>query len=111
MEKAYKSIEIQAQVDAASPHELIHLLIKGAIANLLTAHENISRNQTKEKCVHITKCMNIIDELKASLNIDEGGTVAKNLLDFYQHVQFLLINANKSNDIGLLLQCIKCCRN
>ncbi len=100
----YKSIELQTRIDTASPHELIELLLQGARSHIATAQGNIQRNQIKEKGEHIGKACSIVEGLKMSLNQEQGGEIAKNLLKLYDYIQQLLLKANLNNDEDLLTQ-------
>ncbi|CAM2797600.1 flagellar export chaperone FliS [Legionella worsleiensis] len=98
----YKSIELQTRVDTASPHELIDLLLQGARSHIATAQGNIQRNQIKDKGEHIGKAISIVEGLKTSLNKDQGGEIAENLLKIYDYIQNILLKANLNNDEDLL---------
>ena len=100
----YKTIELQTRIDTASPHELINLLLQGARTHIATAQGNIERQEIQEKGIHIGKALNIIEGLKSSLNQEQGGEIAENLLQLYKHIEFLLLKANLNNDRELLAQ-------
>lgn len=100
----YKAIDIKTRVNTANPHELINLLLQGARTNIATAQGNISRNQIQEKGEHLSKALNIIAGLKSSLNKEEGGEIAANLLQLYEYIELLLLKANLHNDTELLVQ-------
>lgn len=100
----YKSIELQTRVDTASPHELIELLLQGARSHIATAQGNIQRNQIKDKGEHIGKAISIVEGLKSSLNHEQGGEIALNLLKLYDYIQVILLKANLNNDEDLLAQ-------
>ena len=100
----YKSIELQTRIDTASPHELIELLLQGARSHIATAQGNIQRNQIKDKGEHIGKAISIVEGLKSSLNQDQGGEIAINLLKIYDYIQHILLKANLNNDEDLLAQ-------
>lgn len=100
----YKSIELQTRIDTASPHELIELLLQGARSHIATAQGNIQRNQIKEKGEHIGKALSIVEGLKTSLNHEQGGEIAANLLKLYDYIQQLLLTANLKNDEDILAQ-------
>lgn len=100
----YKSIEIQTRVETASPHELIEMLLQGARSHIATAQGNIQRKQIKEKGEHIGKAISIIDGLKMSLNHEQGGEIADNLLKLYEYLQSMLLKANLNNDEDVLAQ-------
>ncbi|MDR3441397.1 MAG: flagellar export chaperone FliS [Legionella sp.] len=100
----YKSIELKTRVDAANPHELINLLLQGARNNIATAQGNLARKQIREKGEHISKALSIIEGLKSSLNQEEGGEIAVNLLKIYEYIETLLLKANLHNNEELLVQ-------
>ncbi len=100
----YKSIELQSRIDTASPHELIELLLQGARSHIATAQGNIQRNQIKDKGEHIGKAISIVEGLKTSLNQENGGEIAVNLLRLYDYIQHILLKANLTNDEDLLAQ-------
>jgi flagellar protein FliS len=100
----YKSIDLKTRVDAANPHELINLLLQGARTNIATAQGNIARAQIREKGEHISKALSIISGLKSSLNQEEGGEIAANLLQIYEYIETLLLKANLHSDVELLVQ-------
>ena len=100
----YKTIELKTRIDTASPHELIELLLQGARSHIATAQGNIQRNQIKEKGEHIGKALSIVEGLKSSLNQENGGEIAINLLKLYDYIQILLLKANLRNDENLLVE-------
>lgn len=104
IQNQYKSIELQTRIDAASPHELIELLLQGARSHIATAQGNIQRNQIKEKGEHLGKALSIIEGLKMSLNQEQGGEIAINLLRLYDYIQSIITKANLQNDEDLLAQ-------
>lgn len=100
----YKSIELKTRVDAANPHELINLLLQGARNHIATAQGNLARKQIREKGEHISKALSIIEGLKSSLNQEQGGEIAVNLLKIYEYIETLLLKANLHNNEELLIQ-------
>lgn len=99
---AYKAVDLQSRIEAASPHELINLLFQGARTHISSAIGSMQRKQIKEKGEHISKAISIIDGLKGSLNINQGGDVAANLMSLYNQIQNLLLKANYNNNEELL---------
>lgn len=80
------------------------MLLQGARTHIATAQGNIERKEIQEKGEHISKALSIIEGLKNSLNRDQGGEIADNLLQLYGHIEFLLLKANLNNDKELLAQ-------
>lgn len=100
----YKTIELKTRVDAADPHELINLLLQGARNHIAAAQGNMARKQLREKGEHLSKALNIIAGLKSSLNHEEGGEIAANLLKLYDYIEQLILQANLKNEEELLVQ-------
>jgi flagellar protein FliS len=100
----YKDIDLQSRIDTASPHELIMLLIQGARTHVAIAQGNIQRKEIKEKGEHIGKALSIIDGLKVSLNMKEGGDIATNLHKLYVYLEKLLLKANLHNDEKFIIE-------
>lgn len=98
----YQSLELRTQVETASPHELINLLLQGALANIAKAQGFMARKQLTEKGVHIGKALSIVEGLKTSLNHQKGGEISVNLQQLYEHIQDNLLKANLTNDEQLL---------
>lgn len=103
----YKSIELQTSIEAASPHQLIDLLLQGARSHIATAQGHIQRKQISGKGENIGKAISIIEGLRSSLNHNQGGEIAKNLDKLYEYIQQILLKANIDNDAQLLIQANK----
>lgn len=101
----YKTIELKTQVTDANPHELINLLLQGARNHIAAAQGSITRRQLQEKGEHLGKALSIISGLKTSLNQEEGGEIAANLLQIYDYIELLILKANLNNDEELLINC------
>jgi flagellar protein FliS len=97
-----QTLELKTQIETASPHGLIDLLLQGARSNIAKAQGNVQRKQIKEKGEHIGKALGIIEGLKTSLNPEKGGEIAINLKQLYEHIQENLLQANRNNDEALL---------
>lgn len=97
-----QTLELKTQVETASPHGLIDLLLQGARSNIAKAQGNIQRKQIKEKGEHIGKALGIVEGLKTSLNPEKGGEITVNLKQLYEHIQESLLQANRNNDEALL---------
>lgn len=99
---AYNKINIASSVEAADPHRLIQMLMIGALEKIAIAKGYLDRGDVANKGVHISWAISIIEGLRASLNMEEGGEVAQNLEDMYEYMIRRLLRANLENDISLL---------
>lgn len=98
---AYQNTSVQA-VHYASPHELVSMLMNGAIERISQARGALQRGDTARKGERIGKAIAIIDNLRASLDAEQGGEVAVNLASLYDYMERRLLQANlKSDDAAL----------
>jgi flagellar protein FliS len=99
----YRQIGLETGVSGASPHQLIGMLLNGALEAIAQARGAIKAKQIEVKCKAISKAVSIVDEgLKASLDLKTGGELAANLNDLYAYVTTRLTQATlHSNDEAL----------
>jgi len=99
---AYRSTSAHAGVAAADPHRLVVMLMDGALERIAAARGLISHGGGIEKPQLLQRAMDIIDELRNSLNLKAGGEVAANLDRLYEYMCMRLMQANASNKPELL---------
>jgi flagellar protein FliS len=103
---AYSSIHVETDVHGADPHQLVALLLNGALSAIATAVIAVERGDIAAKCKAISKAASIIDEgLRAQLDMQAGGQVAATLQDLYSCVLLRLTKANLKNDAAMLREC------
>lgn len=93
---------VESEVNFASPHRIIQMLMEGALSKIATAKGCIARNDIAEKSRQITWGMNIIQGLRTSLDAQKGGEVAANLDALYEYMGRRLLEANVNNDVAIL---------
>ena len=100
---AYQTVQVDASLRGATPHELIAKLLSKAIESTLTAKQFMKDGNTAAKGERIKIAIAIItDGLLSSLNMEEGGDLAIRLKDLYEHMAGCLLKAHAENDIALL---------
>ena len=98
---AYHQVGVNAAVADANPHQLIQMLLNGALEKLASAKGHMLRkNFEKGSC--ISRVITILDGLRESLNFDVGGDIAENLNQLYEYCQRRLLQANAENDPRIL---------
>lgn len=94
---AYQSVAAHGGVAAADPHQLIVLLLDGALERIAMARGAMQHGAMAEKGRLLHKAVEILDELQASLNLEAGGALAANLTDLYDYIARQLMSASLQN--------------
>lgn len=95
---AYSSVSTHGGVAAADPHRLVLMLMDGALERLAVARGCMERNEIGAKAQLINRTIQIIGELRGSLDMNAGGQIAANLSDLYDYMSRRLLNASIEND-------------
>ena len=98
----YKQVDTHSHVESANPHQLITMLLVGALDNIAVAKGCLSRGDMEGKCQNISRAISIIGVLEDSLNKEVGGELSDNLANTYQYLSRRLYEANRHNDTELL---------
>ncbi len=98
----YARLGLRTDIETASPHRLILLLIDGAVDKLRAARRAMERSKIADKGANISWAISIIDGLRASLNLEQGGELAANLDRLYDYMTRTLVEANLNDDRGKL---------
>lgn len=98
----YRAIHTQGAVADASPHQLIAMLFTGVLDNLATARGGIEHNNIALKGEKIGRAIEIVDNLRAALDMSQGGEVATNLRDLYDYMETRLLRANMDNSVAMI---------
>lgn len=80
--------------ETASPHRLITMLYDGAIRFMNQSIANVEVQDIEATNLSLSRAQDIVNELIACLNFDEGNDIAVNLNNLYRYVIDLLIQAN-----------------
>lgn len=103
--QAYALIGLETGVAAADPHRLIVMLYDGALAALAEADGHLAARRVADQGAQISKAISIIDDgLRASVDPERGGELARQLLDLYDYMNRRLLLANVRNDRTVLAE-------
>ena len=94
----YRQQQVQHDVEQASPVRLVVMLYDKAMALLRQSVLHIDRENVKAKGEALNRVVEIIAELQAVLNREEGGVVAQNLDSMYEYMIQSITMANLNND-------------
>jgi flagellar protein FliS len=95
---AYKDTEILT----ANQGKLIVMLYEGAIRFLKVAANNMNPRTYDVANTNIIRAQDIVTELMVSLNMEEGGEVAQNLLNLYAYMKKRLLEGNIQKDSAII---------
>jgi flagellar protein FliS len=105
--KQYRELGLETQINNASPHRLIQLLMDGALERLNGARAAMERGDAATKGVLIGKAMGIISGLRSSLDMDVQGTDLPERLDnLYDYMGRRLLEASTFNKVEMLTEVI-----
>ena len=99
---AYQQFGVRTEIESATPHKLIQMLINGALAKMRVARTCTERGDIVGKCENIDWAIAIIGGLRGSLNLEDGGVIAANLDGLYEYMCRQLALANARSDVNLI---------
>lgn len=106
MASAYRQVGVETSVDHATPHQLINLLFDGYMESIMQARGAMRNGLIEQKGRAIGRAARIVEEgLKASLNVEAGGELARDLQALYDYLARRLTLANLRNDEAMLEEC------
>jgi flagellar protein FliS len=104
--KQYQQVSVNSSVMGASPHQLVQMLMEGALERIARAKESMIRKDFVIKGQNISSALQIVNGLQESLNKEAGGEIAENLNNLYDYMARRLIDANIQNDVRILEEVI-----
>ena len=85
---------LESKVLSASPLELVHLALDGAIQALEDARAHLKAKRIPERSKSVTKAQLIVAELQKSLDFEKGGDLALQFARLYDYIQRRRIDGN-----------------
>jgi len=101
---AYRSTLVHGGVASADPHALVQMLLDAALDRMMQARGCIERGEMAGKAKLLHSCVIIIAELRGSLDLAKGGSLARNLRDLYEYMSRRLLLANVRSDVGCITE-------
>jgi flagellar protein FliS len=106
MSNMYHKVQTDTGVGAASPHRLVEILFEGLFDSCSQSRGPKRAGHVEQKCRSLARAARIVDEgLKAPLDLNGGGELAKDLRDLYAYVSVRLTHANLQNDEDAVDEC------
>ena len=106
----YQNAYKKASVNTLDQNKLIIMLYDGAIKNANFAVQYMESGEIEKDHDSLIKTKNIVTELLATLNMEQGGEIAKNLKSLYSYMFSQLIEANmdkKSEPVLTVIDLLK----
>jgi len=98
----YEQIDCYTGVAEADPHQLVKMLLDGALGKIAVAKGLVTRGETATKGEVIGQAISIVGGLRSSLDLSKGGEIAANLDNLYEYIERRLLEANLNNDLAIL---------
>ncbi|EGJ11380.1 MULTISPECIES: flagellar export chaperone FliS [Rubrivivax] len=103
---AYHRVGAETAISTASPHQLVALLYQGFQDAIAQARGAMRAGEIERKNRAIKHALSIVDEgLRACLDLESGGQLAKDLHALYGYIELRLTHANLRNDEAVLDEC------
>jgi flagellar protein FliS len=78
------------------------MLLDGFIETINKAEVQIQKNDIEGKAKSLIKASNIIMGLQTSLDVENGGEIAKNLNELYTYISRRVFEINLQNDVKII---------
>ena len=101
---AYRSVSAHGAVANADPHTLVLTLFDAVLGRLTAARACIERDDIVRKAGLLHSSVVLLAELRGSLDLHKGGTLAQNLSDLYEYMTHRLVHANVNNDAAAVTE-------
>lgn len=89
-------------INFASKEQLLLMLLDGSVKFAKIARQAILDNDIMKAHENIIKTQNIYYELMTSLDVNQGGDWAKNMMGIYSFIVEKLVESNMKKDIKVL---------
>jgi len=102
----YSQVGVETGVANATPHQLVALLFDGFMEALAQGRGAMRNGHREAKGLAIGRAVRIVEEgLRAGLDLNAGGTLARDLDELYTYLTMRLTMANIRNDEAMLDEC------
>lgn len=100
--REYQQVNTRHEVETATPHRLIQLMMERALAKIAMAKGHMEHERVSEKGNLLGDAIGIISGLQASLNYKADEKLAANFDALYDYMSRRLLAANLKNDAAIL---------
>ncbi|MDR2401157.1 MAG: flagellar export chaperone FliS [Deferribacteraceae bacterium] len=106
MANAYQNY-LRQEIEGASQTKIVVLLYEAAIKFMRNSVRSIEDKNIEDTHNNLVRAQNIIYELMSTLNKDDGGSIAEELMKLYEYMLWQLEEANTAKDTAAVHNVIK----
>ncbi len=99
---AYRTIDVKARIESASPGQLVVLLFEGLLRSLVEVRSAIVEKNFQKKGEKLSSAMSIVLTLRESLDDSVDSDLPHNVDLLYDYIQRKMIEINQTMDINSL---------
>ena len=100
--RQYQQLDTESNIEGATPHRLIQLMMERALAKIGIARGHMQRGEVGEKGSNIGDAISIINGLQASLNHKADEEMSANFDALYAYMMRRLLEANLKDEAEIL---------
>ncbi len=89
-------------VESASPAGLVILMYDTLVGDIQRAVAAMHAGNIEERCQHMHHAFQVLQQLELFLDLQNGGDTAKSLLQFYDYLRAVLLEAQCKQSIALM---------
>lgn len=104
--QAYKKISNDAALQEADCHQVILMLMRGALDRMAQAKGAIERREIAVKHDRINKAIGILNGLQDGLDFSENPDIARNFFELYDYMVRRLIDAGAEMSVTPIDECL-----
>lgn len=98
----YQQNSVSGGVESADPHQLVGMLLDGALDRIAQARGHVQHGNVAAKGTCISKAVAIVGELRDSLDHKVEPALSQRLESLYEYIIRRLLFAQLHDDIGAL---------
>ena len=91
------ALRMEEHADQPTPHELITLMMDGALERIEQARQILAGGDTEQAGLLMGKVVGIVNGLRESLDLNDGGEIAANMDSLYEYINARLCEAEEDN--------------
>ena len=104
--RMYQRVGVESQLATADPHRLVAMLFEGFMESVAQARGALRARHREAKAAACSRAMGILEDgLRGGLDLNGGGSLARDLDELYSYIAMRLTLANLRDDENALDEC------